>query len=173
MLSTIVFAVISMGLVSLAAVGVQQYLFRRDDRICKEEEIRKAARDARSKEKERIRMLKRLGRQDALGDRVYWSLYGSWKRVGRPVGLEPRRIRHNFGAAEEGNYYIEIGGDGTDPIETIFWICLDLRRTGKELSVTGDSSILDGSSHREFPAEDGAGFVRIILAEKVFGSRAA
>lgn len=166
-MSPILVVLIAMTPVVLGAIMLQQFFFRREARRRKQEDITETARRERAVERERTKRVKRAARQDKVGDRIFWSLTDSWKQAGSTKGLQPRRISHNFGSAEDGSYYVEVGGDGRDPIDAIFWINVDLRRAGREVSVTG--SLLGEKRHMELRQEDGVGFVCSTLADRVFG----
>ena len=152
---------------AVAAIG-QQISFRRDDRRRKEEDIQRVAKRAREEERRRIQRVKRIARQDKVGDRMYWSLIEVWKQAGKPAGFEPWRIRHNFANSpgkDEGSYYIEVGGS-RDPIGAKVWISIDLRKIGHEVSFTG-SPFIDGG-YQEFSLADADGFIRLVLVDKLF-----
>jgi hypothetical protein len=155
------------ALVIAVSVAISMYFTRRDKRRRREEDIREVAKRAREEERRRIQRVKRIARQDKIGDRMFGSLFHAWKMAGEPEG-SPRRIRHNFGAGAEaeGGYYIEVGGV-RDAIDAKVWISIDLRRVGHEVSFTGGPSFID-NGYREYSLADVNWYIPLVLTDKLF-----
>ncbi len=109
--------------VAIVAIAIPVISNRRWHQRQEEETIHETAERERATESARVARVKKIASQDKAGDRIYWSLVEAWKRAGSPAGRQVLRIRHNFGSADEGNYYIEIGGNTGDPdFNTLLWL---------------------------------------------------
>lgn len=164
---------VACALVVLATIAYPIHANRQYRRQQNERKIQESARRERALERERVARVKRIARQDAIGDRIFWSLVEAWKAAGSPTARQVLRIRHNFGSSQEGGYYIEIGGNTGDPINTLLWLDVELRHgAGKEIVVTGPTEYLDGQDYNlQFPASDGEGWVKNILADRIFAAK--
>lgn len=164
----VMFVIVTIVPVVIGAVTLGWFLERREKRRQQQEDIREAARKDRATERRRVARVKRITRQDEIGDRIFWSLYKAWKMANSPDDRMVLRIRHNGDS-----YYIQIGRENSivDPIGAKVWINVNLSQPGKEITITGDHRLVGREEgYLMLPLGDGEGFIHNILAARIYGA---